>query len=164
MLTADRLREALDYDPSSGAFRWRESRSGIVGGAGSVAGAPDGQGYRQIGIDGRLYREHRLAWMWVTGSWPADDLDHINGDRSDNRIENIRPATRSQNNANGRRPKDNTSGHKGVSFDKKRQRWHAYVSKNYKRCHVGYFETLDEARLARAAAAERFYGEFARAA
>ena len=163
MLTAARLRELLSYDPDTGVFRWRVSRPGTRG-IGSIAGASDGQGYHQIGIDGRIYRDHRLAWLYMTGEWPADDVDHINRDRGDCRFANLREATRSQNNANAKRPSDNTSGYKGVSFDKRRGRWHAYISHGGRRKNLGMFDTAVAAYEARLAAAARLHGEFARAA
>lgn len=163
MLTQDRLRELLVYDPLSGEFTWLVNRLGS-GGAGSRAGAFDGQGYRQIGIDGRIYREHRLVWLYVHGHWPVADLDHINRNRSDSRLANLRPATRSQNSANSGPPRNNSSGFKGVSLEKRSGRWHAYITVARRRQNLGRFDTAEAANAAYVAAAVRIHGEFARAA
>jgi hypothetical protein len=158
MLTAERLRELLAYDPETGAFTWCVARGRQ--GAGSAAGADNGDGYRGIEIDRRRYQAHRLAWLYVHGAWPAEQLDHINGAKSDNRIGNLREATNAENVRN-RTPKPGTlAGAKGVTWD--RDGWRARVWKDG-RCHcLGRFSTVDEARAAYAAAALEHHGEFAR--
>jgi hypothetical protein len=101
MLTAERLRELLDYDPETGRFIWRKDHPTAKHiKAGSVAGTKNGRGYWVIGVAGAKYVAHRLAWLYVTGEWPAHLVDHENGDRLDNRFANLREATDSQNNFN----------------------------------------------------------------
>src|SRR5262245_33505102 len=119
-LTAERLREVLDYDPSTGVFKSNGGRCGSRVGA-TLVGTVRPDGYREIRIDWQRYLAHRLAWLHVHGSWPAGDIDHVNGNPSDNRIVNLRLATRTQNNANSRR-RPNTSGFKGVHFCRERNR------------------------------------------
>lgn len=92
---AARVRELLAYDPATGEFVWRQRRQRIA--PGDRAGGIDGKGYVHISIDGRLYRAHRLVWLYVHGHWPAHDIDHINGCRTDNRIANLRDVSRSIN-------------------------------------------------------------------
>jgi hypothetical protein len=99
-ITAERLRQLLHYDPERGVFTWLSrpaERSWNTRFAGTRAGTINGLGYVVIGILGRRYKAHRLAWLYVHGEWPGRELDHINCDKSDNRIANLRPATRSQN-------------------------------------------------------------------
>lgn len=159
-LTAERLRFLLSYDPNTGKF------IRLVGGKGFRAGFPAGDlhkasGYAYIGIDRKRYRAHRLAWLYMTGEWPIE-VDHMNGDRSDNRWGNLRLATRSQNNANGKRRSDNTSGHKGVNWVARANLWRAYVNFDGKQKHIGYFKDVDSAIAARIKAAKSQFGEFAR--
>jgi hypothetical protein len=161
-LTAERLREVLNYDPATGVFTWlvRTARCRRIG---EVAGCGK-NGYHQIGIDRRRYRAHRLAWLYMTGEWPAQEIDHINGDPSDNRITNLRPATSSQNKTNSRRRSDNNSGYKGVSFDRSRQKWQARISVAGRSARrLGRFDCPVAAHAAYVAAAEKHFGEFARA-
>jgi hypothetical protein len=95
-LTAERLREILGYDPETGLFT-RLVRTGRIR-AGEVAGTAHSRGYRSIVIDGRVYLSHRLAWLYVHGEWPPEQIDHINRNRADNRLVNLRAAKQSQNN------------------------------------------------------------------
>lgn len=156
-LTAERLRSLLHYDPETGAFTRRRSVQGFH--ANTTAGVlHKASGYIIVGVDRRRYRAHRLAWLCMTGEWPSE-VDHRNGDRADNRWENLREATRSQNNANQKRRHDNSSGVKGVSWDTLNRRWRAYINGK----QIGRFDSIDEAAAARAAAARALYGEFARA-
>jgi hypothetical protein len=162
-LTAEALRELLAYDPETGEFVWLKSPRNSVP-KGAVAGSLNGRGYTCITALGKVYRAHRLAWLHVYGSWPADDIDHINGEPTDNRIANLREATRSQNQANSRIRKDNSSGSKGVIWERRRQKWEAQIRVNGKRRHLGYFTCKEEAARAYAAAAKQAFGEFARLA
>jgi hypothetical protein len=162
MITAERLRELLHYDPETGVFTWRLPRRGVR--AGYEAGASRSDGYRRIQVDGRVIYAHRLAWPYMTGEWPDAEIDHINGDPSDNRIVNLRPATRSQNSANGRKPSDNTSGLKGVSWHARGRKWRAQIVVNGKCRHLGLFDCPAAAHAAYLAATEKFFGEYARVA
>lgn len=111
MNIADTVRALLDYDPETGVFRWRKSSRNTK--PGQVAGYCAG-GYRQIGVNGTVYFAHRLAFLYMTGEWPAHDVDHRNGDRSDNSWANLRSASRSENNQNLGSRSDNRCGAKGV--------------------------------------------------
>jgi hypothetical protein len=157
-LTQARLREVLDYDPETGIFRWRIQTSNR-GRVGHIAGRISDQDYWLIGIDGALYRAHRLAWLYITGEWPRE-VDHINGSRDDNRWCNLREATRSENNANSRRGRNNTSGYKGV-WRAASGRWTACITVNYRQIHLGRFDAPEEAHAAYCAAADKHFGEFA---
>ncbi len=163
MITYHRLLELLDYDPATGMFRWRVKRHRVK--AGTVAGCLHGTGYVVISADGQIYLAHRLAWLWMTGKWPSDDIDHANLDRSDNRWSNLREATRSQNRANAPIHAHNKVRLKGVyrapaKLDKP---FRAEIRKDGKRYFLGYFKTKEEAHAAYGAAATSLHGEFARA-
>lgn len=95
MITQDEVRRLFDYDPTDGALRWKVSRQRIVRGA--VAGSDNGDGYIQICVNGHRYLAHRLVWLFHHGSWPTHEIDHINRNRTDNRIENLRDLPRSEN-------------------------------------------------------------------
>jgi hypothetical protein len=161
-LTAERLRELLHYDPGTGEFTWLVSTSNRVR-AGETAGTTDGR-YRQIKIDGRIYRSHQLAWLYVTGKWSSGHLDHINGDPSDNRLTNLRPATSSQNGANSRKGVNNKSGFKGVSWHAQNQRWRARIMVGRRQIFLGLFADPAAAHTAYITAAKEYFGEYARAA
>lgn len=157
-----RLIELLDYSPETGQFRWKVTRNARFARAGDVAGSLDRHGYRQIKIDGRLHLAHRLAWLWKYGEWPEGDLDHINLNADDNRIANLRLATRSENHANRRARVDSKSGLKGVHFEKARGCWIAHIVWRGKRRKIGRFATAEEAYDAYCKAAKEQWGEFAR--
>ena len=161
-LTASRLREVLSYDPDTGVFTWRMTRRGRAV-AGKKAGSKNGRGYIIVRVDRLLHRANRLAWLYMTGSWPPGDIDHINGDRADDRWGNLRPATRSQNNANGRRPRDNTSGFKGVSWHRGCNKWQAGIGVGGRRRHLGLFDTPEAAHNSYLTAAAKLFGQFVRA-
>lgn len=153
MLTQERLRELLDYDPETGVFVWRVDRRGHVK-AGQRAGCDSGpNGYRVLKVMGHVYLEHRLVWFYVTGKWPQNDIDHCNGHRRDNRFANLRSATRKQNLENQKLHRDNTSGHRGVTQDKRTGRFVARIIHNRRGYHIGVFDTAEQA--ASAAKAER---------
>lgn len=161
MLTAERLHELIDYDAETGEFRWRVSRS-PGSRAGGIAGTINQNGYRHIVVDGLHCKAHRLAWLYVHGNWPSSHIDHINGDTLDNRIANLRQATRSQNIANSKLRKDSTTRFKGVSFNKKTGKYVAYLNHNGARIYLGLFRTPEAAARARDSKARELHGEFAR--
>ena len=172
-LTAEYVRQILDYDPDTGEFRWKarpvdhfqDERARKIWNTrfvGTIAGSHNSHGYLMIRIDGRLHMAHRLAWLYVTNEWPKDQIDHINLVRNDNHWVNLREATRSQNKANMRRISTNTSGMKGVCLHRPSGKWLASIKKNQKRHHLGYFDCIEEAASAYEQAARDFYGEFAR--
>jgi hypothetical protein len=162
-LTAERLRELLAYNAETGVFINRVNR-GTTGKAGCRVGARDGRGYIAMNIEGRLYVAHRLAWLYVTGEWPSDQIDHINGLRDDNRFANLREATNAKNRLNSKRRADNASGFKGVSWERRRSVWIANIQKGNRRFYLGQFATPEEAHAAYCLAAEKHHGDFARLA
>jgi hypothetical protein len=141
-VTAEQLRSLLAYDPETGWLTWRETKGRAMRGA--VAGTM-AHGYRLIRIQSRRYAAHRLAWLYVYGEWPEADIDHINGDRADNRIANLRKATRAENQQNRAIDHANTSGYPGVTYDKARQKWKAHIRKMNKTVNLGRFESAAEA-------------------
>jgi hypothetical protein len=162
-LTRARLRELLDYNPKTGEFRWRKRPRNSVHLDRPAGYVQPLQGYRYIGIDRRLYRAHQLAWFYMTGRWGRPSIDHRDGDATNNRWSNLRRATRSQNNANRFRPRNNTSGYKGVYLCRESGRWRATIRKNGENIHLGTFDTRQAAHAAYVAAARKHYREFARA-
>lgn len=163
MLTAETLRDILDYDPHTGVFTWLV-KVGKKTRVGAAAGTVRPNGYCQICISYRLYLAHRLAWLWMTGEWPQNVIDHINLNGCDNRWNNLRLATISQNGANIRAPSHNTSGTKGVHWDNKRRKWIAQIKVNRKLIFLGRFDTIESARKSYSIAAHEYFGEFARVA
>jgi hypothetical protein len=161
VLTASRLRQRLSYDPDTGEFTWIIPPRGRS--VGAIAGRTAKDDYSQIQVDGRRYQAHRLAWLYVHGTFPEKIMDHIDGDRSNNRINNLRPATNSQNGANERMKSQNTSGYKGVSWFLNKW-WKAQISYRGKVIYLGHFDCPKEAHAAYMAAARKYHGEFARAA
>ena len=163
-LNAKRLRAVLDYDPATGVFTWRV-RQGPSGHnrvpEGEPAGSVWADGYRRIKIDYAAYPASRLAFLYMEGRWPVAQIDHINRDRSDDRWCNLREATRHQNQGN-RYNKNNALGLKGVCFEKDRGKFKAYIDMNGKTVNLGRFDTAEEAQAAYAAAAEKYFGQFAR--
>lgn len=158
-LTAEMLRADLHYSPDTGAFRWRTPRPKIV--VGSIAGTLQ-SGYWTIHLRGEDYHAHRLAWLYEFGRWPTVEIDHINRDKLDNRLCNLREASRSQNNANIGLPAHNTSGFKGVSYFKQTGKWTAYITRDGKRRHLGTYTTAEAAAAAYDQAAIALFGRFAR--
>lgn len=154
-IDAEQLRSNYSYDPTTGEFRRRGGTRPI--------GYLDKHGYRVLCIGRKKYFAHRLAWLWAKGPPPAE-IDHMNGIRSDNRLENLRAATRSQNLANTRLLASNKSGLKGVSFSKRLNRWHATITVAGRQRHLGYHDSAEQAHLAYRAAAQEAFGEFFRAA
>lgn len=163
MLTQARLRELLTYDPETGLFHWRVDRARAQ--AGDVAGSTNGGSpYLVVGIDYKSYTLHRLAWLYMTGEWPEEGIDHKNGNPADNSWANLRKANCSQNAYNQRRGVRNRSGVKGVSFWAAQNKWVAEINVDKKRVYLGSFASLEEAAEARRRAEAEHHGEFARAA
>jgi hypothetical protein len=146
MLTLERARALLVYDPADGVIRWRVS-NGSRARAGSIAGAIEAGGYIRICIDGRFHRAHRLAWLLAHGAWPTRSIDHINGNKADNRLCNLRDVTANVNLQNIRRARsDNRSGLLGVARDKTGFR--AVIKVAGKQKYLGTFPTPELAHSA----------------
>lgn len=159
-LSAERLREILHYDPATGIFCFRVRRGGKK--PGDTAGYLDSNGYILIQVDGHTAQGQRLAWLYMHGEWPPEEIDHKNMCRSDNRFDNIRAATKSQNGMNRRKRADNTSGFKGVTRRANGGGWFARIKSGDKQKYLGTFRTPDSAGAAYAEAARRLHGEFSR--
>lgn len=158
-LTLDRLKEALRYDLHSGQWTWLRTLSARST-AGSPAGGVKPSGYELIGIDGVRYRSHRLAWFYMTGAWPSEHIDHIDGNRSNNRWFNLRQATNLQNSWNRGANKNNRSGFKGVFWNKQAGRWQARINYGGKQHHLGSFDDAEQAHAAYQHAAAGKFGKF----
>ncbi len=163
-VSIDILRELLDYDPETGSLTWRYRSIRFFSDqhycdswnskhAGRPAFTADsGYGYRVGRIFDRLYRAHRVAFALYHGRWPADQVDHIDGDRSQNRISNLRDVSNSTNGKNTKRRNDNVSGEMGVSWCRNRGLWRAYITVDGKQKHLGRFTLKSDAIAARKAA------------
>lgn len=159
LISAEDARQLVSYDPETGAISWRVKVASHTK-VGAAVSTQRYDGYRLIRIRNVLYRQHRLAWLLTYGRWPEGDIDHINGDRSDNRLCNLREATRSQNLMNTVRRKNKT-GFKGVSYHSLSGRYSAAVYVNKKKVSLGYYRTAEEAYEAYCVAAEKHYKDFA---
>lgn len=148
------------YDAATGVITKRATGE-VVGGRQNT-----GYGYGQVrwSQNGKSYAAHRLAWLLETGAWPTGYVDHANNDHGDNRFENLRDCTQSQNLGNQRRRITSKSGVKGVYWDTRRAKWHAQIAVNGKSRTLGRFDSKDDAATAYAKAAHETFGEFARLA
>ncbi|MEG3078477.1 HNH endonuclease signature motif containing protein [Halomonas sp. 5021] len=158
------LQRLLSYDPATGIFFWR-TRSGELfrseracnawnarfanKEAGHTWERKDGYRYRIIQFDGSLRRAHRLAWLYIYGKWPEGEIDHIDRDGTNNRIENLRVVDSSGNSSNLSKYRNNTSGFTGVHLHKPSGTWHAYIKERGKKAHLGSFSTMEDALAAR---------------
>ena len=161
-LTAEFVRRLFDYNPETG-WLTHKPRHGVV--AGARAGYVNA-GYRSVKIHGKAYLEHRIIWLLVTGAWPEREVDHEDLDKTNNRWANLRPATRSQNVANG--PVRSARKHgtmKGAFYNVRNGVWQSRIrGSGGKEIHLGTFATEADAHAAYVAAAKEMFGEFARAA
>lgn len=160
--TADRVREIYDYNPITGLFKRKVRTSNRIK-IGQIAGTENAQGYILLTVDSIRYLAHRIAWLYVHGEMPGDMIDHINGNRSDNRIDNLRQANNAENLRNRGKTASNKSGFKGVSFDKRTQKWMARIGVGYQARFLGRFDTPEAAHTAYVDAAQKLHGEFANA-
>jgi len=151
MLTAERLRELFAYDPATGQF------TRLVKGGKRKVGSVHSAGYVQMRVNREDHLAHRLAWLYMTGEWPADEIDHKNRVRSDNRWLNLRCADRSANSQNTAIRTDNAAGIRGVYWCEQRQKWCADIQAAGRRHRLGRFDTQEAAAAAYAAAAERLH-------
>lgn len=147
-LTVDRLRDLLNYDPHAGLFTWRLGRPKCK--AGSVAGGISSHGYWRIGINGAQHYAHRLAWLYMTGKWPSEHTDHIDGDKLNNRFANLRDVPELVNHQNKRQPqKNNKCGALGVSWCTRSRKWRAQIKgPGDKNRFLGAFENVADAQRA----------------
>ena len=159
MLTQERLKECLSYDPDSGDFVALVDRRLYK--AGDVFRTVNSSGYIRIRIDGVYHYAHRLAWMYVHGEWPPADLDHINRNRVDNRLSNLRLATRRENLRNRSASRSSATGVKGVDYHEGMKKYRVRIRSEGRRITIGYFGSVEEAALAYEKAAAEHHGKFA---
>ncbi len=161
------LRSILDYNPETGIFIWKHRKEMPNNWNGRFAGAIAGEreiiGYITIVINYKKYRAHKLAYIYMTGELP-EYIDHKDLDGFNNKWDNLRQSTRSQNQYNRRKQSNNTSGFKGVSLDKERGKWIAQIVKEKKHYHLGRYNTKEAAFAAYKKAQQTLHGEFARVA
>jgi len=153
-LSRARLLELFDVDTAAGVLTRKVSRGGQR--AGSVAGSDNGKGYMVTTIDDKSYKNHRLVFFAHYGRWPHDQLDHINGRKTDNRIANLREVDNQGNMRNAALPSHNTSGICGVSWNKRCGKWTAQIKVDGEKIHLGYFDDILGAILARWKAEEKY--------
>jgi hypothetical protein len=149
LLTQSDLHSLLEYNSETGEFKWKVTAANNSIKVGTVAGYSKVNGYICIGIKKLEYYAHRLAWLYVYGVWPKEQIDHINRIRIDNRINNLRSVSNQINVQNQGLRKGSVSGVKGVNWYKKNKKWQARINYNKKTLHVGYYENFDDARFAR---------------
>jgi hypothetical protein len=159
-LTREMLHELLHYNPDTGVFVWRVRPKSTRINVGDEAGGISNDGYLRIRINGFRHLAHRLAWLYVHGEFPPNFVDHINGSRQDNRLVNLREATRTENARNRARRRDNSSGFTGVSFDNKSKKWRAQCSLNGRRTRICGFSTPQEASEAYEQFIAAHWGDF----
>ncbi len=147
MLTQARVRELFDYR-SDGELVWRVRTAQCVK-VGDVAGSPGSTGYKQTRVDGRLYLNHRLIWLWYHGYFSEHGLDHIDRNKVNNRIENLREVSHTCNMRNCKQRKNTSSGITGVHWNKEKKKWHVQIRVLKKLIHLGYYDTKLEAAQAR---------------
>jgi hypothetical protein len=160
--TQDRVKELFSYDPLTGEFRRRVDSLKGRWKAGELAGWSGTRGYRYLLIDGCVSRASSVGWLYIHGEWPGVELDHRNKDTGDDRLENLRQATKSQNQANKGKYKRNTSGFAGVTWNRSHSKWQAQIGFQGKVKYLGSFEEAKSAALAYDVAARQLFGEFAR--
>lgn len=162
-VSIDMLRNLIRYEPDTGEMFWRERPSSMFKDgfysadtlarswnsrySGKKCGCGDTGGYLRVSVHDRLFLAHRIAWAITYGEWPDEDIDHINGDRSDNRLRNLRTVTKAQNQRNQKKFRNNTSGVCGVYFIKSSKKWVAQIAGH----HIGTYNTRGDAAKARRA-------------
>jgi len=140
MIDHQYLKQILHYNPNTGLWTWLQAISNKVV-IGNVAGTKTPWGYIRITVHQEKYMAHRLAWFYMTGEWPPEEIDHKDLVRDNNKWDNLRLATSSQNKANRKEQRNNTSGHKGIDWDTRRSKWRTRVADK----HIGYYDSFDMA-------------------
>lgn len=147
MITQEYIKEILEYNRETGQFSWlipvkKKSKDGYAGKVERVSG------YRRIGINGKYYAAHRLAWLYIYGDWPDGVIDHLNQDKLDNRIENLRSVTVAQNGRNCKMAKNNTSGITGVDWHRSSGKWRVRACQDSRRTNLGFYDNIFDAAAA----------------
>lgn len=160
MITQECIKEILSYNPDTGVFTWKRrplshfktdqafKRWNTLYSC-NIAGCLDGYGYPRITINNKDYKSHRLAWLYVYGEWPKNQIDHINQNKLDNRIINLRDVTDNENKKNMPIMSSNKSGAAGVHKRKANNKWQAYINCEGKRINLGSFDSFEQARAVR---------------
>lgn len=155
------FKEHLRYEPDTGALVWIKALSKRA-----VAGKKAGSfshGYVSVGFRGKAIPAHVIIWFMHTGEWPSEEVDHRNGNRRDNRLDNLRLATDSEQQCNRRMDRRNSSGVKGVYWNKHASKWQAYITKHGRVMYLGIYSDIEDAKAARERAQSVHHGEFVRA-
>jgi len=163
-LTANQVRHRLSYDPMTGVFRWKNPHPKSPVKPGDIAGTVTKFGYVVICVDRQYKMAHQLAWLYMTGEWPDQEIDHRDTVGTNNAWRNLRLATRTQNARNKRVRADSVSRLKGVTFNRRKGKFAAYIKDGGKQRHLGYFSDPLAAHAVYQREAIRIAGEFARAA
>ena len=161
-ITLEYLKRILRYEPDTGDWIWLTALSKKIEIGDKAGWRNEEYGYIQLRIDTKLYLGHVLAWFYMTGEWPKGEVDHIDLNKTNDKWLNFRLITHQQNNFNKGVNINNTSGFKGVSWDKKSKKFAAYIKLDYKKMHLGYFESKIDAAQAYDRAAIKYFGAFAR--
>lgn len=151
----DILKEMLHYDPETGVFTWIQKKARLIR-VGDEAGTVDAKGYRRIRINRQAYAAHRLAFLYMIGEFPPNEVDHIDGIRSNNKWANLRPATKNEN-AQNRKATSANGRLLGVTYHKAQQRWRAQIRTNGKQLLLGAFRSAEEAHSAYLAAKHEYH-------
>lgn len=159
-MNIDVLKSLLRYEPDTGLIYWIAEGKGMI--KKKAAGTKLYSGYLGICIGPKRWQAHRIAWALHTGAWPKDQIDHINGIRTDNRACNLREATNSQNGKNLGLSKANKSGHKGVCFDKQTGKWRVMIKVNFKTIHLGRYADKEMAIQVRKDAEKLYFKQWNR--
>ena len=157
-LTLELINEYLLYDNQSGNLYQNKKRPKIK--IGALAGGLTKKGYRYIQLKGKKYPAHHIVWLLETGNLPKNQIDHIDGDKENNKFSNLREVTNKQNTENRGKQKNNKTGYKGVSFNNKLQKYIAQIQHNYKPIYIGKYETAYEAHLAYEAKAKELFTHY----
>ena len=161
LLTYEEVKEMFDYDLEKGILIWKTRPVNSKYLIGTIAGwINKSSGYVLVKVKRKHYSSHRVIWLWMTGKWPENQIDHINGIRNDNRFCNLREATSSQNNAN--KSKRNSTGYKGIKKCKNHNKWESRIKINGKNAYLGSYDTPEEAHAAYVAKAKELFGEYAK--
>jgi hypothetical protein len=169
-VSAEEIRRLVGYDPETGVFVWKHREEGTAGcslgwngkNAGKVAGTTMGLGYRMLTFFNRKFLAHRVAWCYVHGSWPPDQIDHINMIRDDNRIVNLRLATNQLNTVNRTAQANNVCGYRGVRLHKASGLWHARITVGGREHSLGYWKTAEDASKCYRVVSRLLHGDFSR--